>query len=167
MRKSAIVLLSIVSLLAGGCGMFRKATPEPVTGNPIQRNTVQGEGMTLTVELPTRRLEAGRDVNLRIIARSTSESPIAFQSPTLALYTARIYRMSANGWSQIDQFPQADMNVRKDWTLLPGQIVKYDQIIRAGRDWPMDETLRMVVELNGGPVLKCPIAVSATAGKQD
>jgi cell wall assembly regulator SMI1 len=55
------------------------------------------------------------------------------------------------------------MSVRKTWKLQPGQSVKYSQIITVGRDWPMDEALKMVVELVGAPDLKCPMIISATA----
>jgi len=160
MRKPAIAVLLTVSLLAGGCGLFRKRS-EPVTS--IQTNTVEGDSMALTIEIPKWRFTVGENIKLRIIARNTGDRDISFESPTSALYKVTLYRMTPMGWRWVNQYPQAAMKVKKTWTLQPDQTVKYNQIIPVGRDWPMDEGLKMVVELVGGPDLKCPMIISATA----
>jgi hypothetical protein len=162
MRKSAIVLLLAVSLLVGGCGLFGK---KPAPMSPIETNCVECESMSVTIELPKRRFSVGENINLRIIARNTGDQNIAFTSDTTALYKVTIFRMTALGWRWVNQYPQAAMKVEKKWTLQSGQTVKYNQVIPVGRDWPMDEALKMVVELEGGPELKCPMIISATADR--
>ncbi|MDP6636135.1 MAG: hypothetical protein QGG42_14640 [Phycisphaerae bacterium] len=165
MRKPAIVLLLAVSLLVGACGKFslfgRPAKP-PVSES-IETNTVKNGPLALTIELPKRRFAAGEDISLRIIAHNTGKQAIAFESSTSALYKVTLYRMTSSGWRWVNQYPQSVMSVRKTWKLQPGQSVKYSQIITVGRDWPMDEALKMVVELVGAPDLKCPMIISATA----
>jgi hypothetical protein len=163
MKKSAIVLMLAALLIVSGCGLFRKA---PVTlGSPPETSTAIAPSMTLTIEIPKRKYTPGEDINLRLIARNTSDKPIAFVSPTSALYRVRLLRHTPLGWRWINQYPQAAMKIKKTWTLQPGQSVKYNQIIPVGRDWPMDEPLRMVAELVGGPELKCKMVIWAVEKK--
>ena len=160
MKKSVIAGMLAVSLLVGGCGFFRKPA-RPVAAT--ETNTVEGNGMALTIELPKRFFTPGEDINLRIIARNTSAQAIAFKSPTSALYKVTIFRKTPLGWRWVNQYPQAAMKFEKTWTLQPDQTVRYNQIIPVGRDWPMDEALKLVAELVGGPELKCPMIIEATA----
>ena len=164
MRQSAIVVLLSASLLLGGCGLFRKSAVES-TGSvaAVETNTVEGGGMALTIELPKRCFISGENINIRIIARNTGDKAIIFENPTSALYKVTLFRMTSAGWRWANQYPQAAMTVRSTWTLLPGQTVRYNQVIPVERDWPMGEPLRLVAELVGGPDLKCPMIVSATA----
>ena len=161
MRKSAIALLLAASLLVSGCGFFRKT---PASSVPtMETNSVKGDSMTLTIELPKRNFTPGENINLRIIARNTSDKTITFKSPTSALYKVQIFHKPAMGWRWVNQYPQAAMKITKTWSLQPGQSIKYNQFIPVGRDWPMDEALKLVVELEGGPDLQCPMIIYATA----
>lgn len=160
MRKHAIVILLAASMIVGGCGWFGRSA-KPI--GTIQTNSVEGNGMALTIELPKRFFVAGEDVRIRIIARNTSKEPIAFEVPTSGLYKVTILRNTHMGWRWVNQYPQAAMKVKSDWTLQPGQTVKFNQVIPVGRDWPMGEPLKLVAELVGGPELKCPMIVEATA----
>jgi hypothetical protein len=159
MKKHAIVILLSVSLLVCGCGFFRKPA-QPV--GTIQTNTVEGGGMTLTVELPKRHYVPGENINIRIIARNTGDQTLVFESTTSALYKVTIFRDTPLGWRWVNQYPQAMMKVLTTRELQPGMSVKYDQVIPAGRDWPTSEPLQLVAELAGAPDVKCPIIISVT-----
>lgn len=148
------------TLFVGGCGLFGKPA-KPIS--TIETNTVEGGGMSLTIELPKRHFAAGENINIRIIAQNTGTETLVFKSPTTALYKVTIFRMTPMGWRWANQYPQASMKVSSDWELQPGKNVKYNQVIPVGRDWPMDEPLRLVAELVGAPNVKCPMIISATA----
>jgi hypothetical protein len=168
MTKYATPLLTIVLLVTAGCRYFTKppaaapAAPKPAFST-IETNSIKNESMTLKIQMPKRRYTAGQNIHLGIIAINTGQKPLVFRSPTTALYKVTIYRMTSSGWRWINQYPQDVLKVSRTWTLQPGKRIKYNQIIPVMRDWPMDEALRLVVELEGGPDLKCPIIVSATA----
>ena len=168
MRTSAVAVLIAVLLLAGGCGMTGEPTPapiEPVPGVQRETNAVTGDSLALSVELTKRLFVVGENINLRIIARNTGEKKMAFASPTSAVYKVTIYRMASNGWRWVNQYPQTAMNVETAWDLPPGETVQHNQVIPVERDWPLEEPLKLVVELIGAPKVKCPIIISATAGK--
>ncbi|MBT3199585.1 MAG: hypothetical protein HN350_06675 [Phycisphaerales bacterium] len=169
MRKSVIAVLLTSIVLIGGCGIFAPKSDTSADSAPaaMESNSVQGDSMILTIEIPKRRYQLGECIDLRITATNTSQEPIVFRSPTTAGYKVTIYRMTAAGWRWVNQYPQAAMQVKKVWTLQAAQSVKYNQSIPVMRDWPMDEALRMVVELDGGPDVKCPMIISASAKIQD
>jgi len=167
MRKPAIVLLLSASLFVGGCALLRGPAKPAAPAAPIETNTVEGGGVALTIELPKRHFTAGESINLRIIARNTGEKVIVFESHTSALYKVTIYRMTPAGWRWVNRYPQAAMKLRTTWKLQPGQIVRYNQVVPVGRDWPVGEPLRLVAELVGAPELRCPMIISATAKPQD
>jgi len=167
MRKPAILLWLCVSMLGSGCGFLRGPAQPTVPAAPIETNTVEGEGMSLTIELPKRHFTTGENINIRIIAHNTGEKAIVFESHTSSLYKVTIYRMTSAGWRWVNQYPQAAMKLRTTWKLQPGQTVRYNQVVPVGRDWPMGEPLRLVAELAGAPEVKCPMIISATAKARD
>lgn len=163
MKKSVIVLLLSASMLPGGCALFRGSVEPDKPAVAVETNTVEGAGMTLTIELPKRRFTHGENINIRIVARNTGEKVIVFESPTSALYKVTIFRRTHAGWRWVNQYPQAAMKVRTTWKLQPGQTARYHQVVPVGRDWPMGEPLKLVAELVGAPDLKCPMIIEAIA----
>jgi hypothetical protein len=167
MRICVCMLLAGALLMSPGCGIFGPATvtpppkPAPVVANDA--NSVQNDLLKLKLEIPKRSFVVGEDIRLAIIATNIGARPLVFIHPTSAVYSAVLYRHAPEGWVRVREYPQGVLRMYKTWTLAPGRTVKYDQVIPVSRDWPMDETLKLVVALEGGPDLKCPITFSASA----
>ncbi len=167
MRICVWVLLAGALFVSSGCGIFQPATvtpppdPEPVV--VADANSVQNDSLKLKLEIPKRSFVVGEDIPLSIIATTIGTEPLVFVHPSSAVYSAVLYRHAPRGWVRVQEYPRGALRMHKTWTLEPGRTVKYDQVIHVSRDWPMDETLRLVVALEGGPDLKCPITFSASA----
>jgi len=172
MRTIACVLMSAALSLSVGCGILAPSKPvvrnQPAAAlDAPDTNSVHSDSMKLAIEIPERRFVVGENIPLTIIATNIGAKTLTFISPSSALYRAVVYREAPNGWERVAEYPSSDISVRRTWTLKAGQTVKYDRVIPVARDWPVDEPLKLVVELRGAPDLKCPMIISATAGKQD
>jgi len=167
MRICVCMLLTGALLMSPGCGIFTQpATTSPPASAPVvvnDANSVQDDSLKLKLEIPKRSFVVDEDIRLAIIATNIGAKPLVFVHPTSAVYSAVLYRHAPEGWVRVKEYPQGVLRLRKTWTLAPGRTVKYDQVIPVSRDWPMDETLKLVVALEGGPELKCPITFSASA----
>jgi len=157
MKISTVLLVPVVLLVVGGCAWFEP--PEP-PAKPAEIHTTTTDGIELTVELPRRYFTAGQTINVRITARNVSTKAIEFESPSNALHRVTIWRRSSAGWRWVNSYPQAVMKVKRSWRLLPGQTVKYNQIVPVDRDWPVGELLRLTAELIGGPEARCSMMIA-------
>jgi len=164
MKKSTVALVPAVLLLVGGCAWFQKPAKPPIG---VERHTTTTDGLALTIELPRRSFTAGEAIDVRIIARNVGVRAMEFETSTNALHRVTVWRKTGLDWRWVNSYPKSTMKVKRSWRLLPGQTVKYNQVVPVERDWPVDEPLRLVAELIGGPDARCPMIIEVIPATQD
>ena len=162
--KSTAAMVSVL-LAAAGCHYFLPPT-EPQIGQVPERNSVRSGGLELTVELAKRRFTVGETFTVQITARNLTEHSMKFAADSDALHRVRILQKDRMAWRQIRTYPESVMKARRHWVLPAGKTAGFTRRVQVRRDWPVDEPLRLTVELTGRPDVTCAIIVSVAPTRQ-
>jgi hypothetical protein len=148
--RIAIVAAPALALLAL-VGCQQPPPPAPVIPGDIFAAPVAADGLVVAMALPDRTLVRGQRVPVTVTARNTGAKPITVVTDSSAAVYVTLGRRTLAGWEDIRRFPENTITENLVWTLAPGQSRSFTLTFNIGADWPSNEPLRLIAQLNGRP----------------
>lgn len=152
MKKALTVLVMTALLGAIGC-----ATKDTLDGPRL--HSASNRGLTVELELPKYSFYRGEAIDLKVVARNESDGDMVIQAASGALAQVTLHRRAIDIWEQIKTYPDSAMVVSRGWTLKRGESRTFPLNIVVAPDWPTNEALRLVGEINGRPDVKPAAAI--------
>ena len=153
--KTAAKIAVLVAVLLSGCPAEQTSPRAPALRVRDLGVTSKAEdGLTLTLELPRRRFVAGDRFRIRLTAHNASDRVIKIPAGPGAPIKVRIWRRTWDQWDEIKTYPQAAQRTTNPWRLAPAAKQNFEMLLTVEPDWPTQDTLGVVAELNGRPDLQ-------------
>lgn len=145
MRIASTALMTIILLGTMGCSQ----QPDPLDGPRLL--TASYRGLTVELELPKYSFYRGEAIPLRVTAINDSGADMVIQAATGALAQVTLHRRVIDVWEQIKTYPDSAMIEVRGWSLKAGESRTFPLNIVVAPDWPTNEPLRLVGQINGRP----------------
>jgi hypothetical protein len=116
-------------------------------------------GLTLSVQAPTRSYTTGQTAPLTITALNTTHRDMTILAPDGALAYVALVRKTRLGPETLKRYPQSSLQVRTPWVLPAGKSREFRMEMTIGPDWPTGEPLSLRAELNGVPGLQAGLTI--------
>ncbi len=164
-RASQIVLPAVLAaaLLSGCPGQSPQPTTQPRQAASRPATGTAREDMALSLELPKRQFTMGEKFKIRLTARNISNRTIRIPVSPGAPIKIRIWRRVAMGWDEIRTYPQAAQLTTHPWQLKPGQERSFEMVLTVEPDWPTQDRVAVIAELNGRPDLRARDTITITS----
>lgn len=140
MRRANLLLALLVVAGAGGCA---SVGPQPIG------NTVEIDGLAVTVEVPKRQLQVGQQFRVLVTVENRTKEAMRIPAASGAPYYIRIWRHTGLAWEEVKRYPEAVTMIMSPWTLEGKSTRTFAPILTVAPDWPTNELLRITAELNG------------------
>jgi hypothetical protein len=144
--KSAFFVTAcvILPLLLVGCQPVKVVTDGSFVSN---------DSIELGLAVARRTFGIGDAFDVTVRARNISKQPITIRARSGAPVYLHVNRFSAMGEDEFKTFPEAATMVMSAWTIQPGEERTFVLTLTVEADWPRNETLKLIAELNGYPGL--------------
>ncbi len=137
------LLVIFLGVVAGaGCNGSPVGTARP-------GQTVEMDGLEISLEVPKRNLVGGERFNVLITARNKTDEPMEISARSGAPVFVRVFRYTGLTWREVKHYPQAAIMVMSPWTLPARGQRTFAMNLTVEPDWPTGELLRITGELNG------------------
>lgn len=140
MRTTLLLLLGVGIL--SGC-----PAPPDRTGPAV--NTVERDGLEVSLSVPKRTFRVGESFRATVTARNTTGDPIHIVARSGAKVHIRVQRHGEFGWEEVLEYPQAAVMMINPWTLPGRKAETFTLNLKVEPNWPTGEPLRLVAVLNG------------------
>ena len=153
--KAVVVVMLFVVVGLGGC--------MGPAGGPAQNsrviNSVESDGLVVTIELPKRVFAVGEEFAVGVTARNITSRPIIINSASGAPIYARLLRHTGLNWEQVKRYPKTETMLMNAWRIEPGSQRSFVLTLTVEPDWPTGELLRLTAEVNGISDLSAGVAL--------
>ncbi len=160
-RASQIVVpAALAAALLSGC------PPEPTrpTTQPgLPATSTAEEHAAVRLELPGRHFAVGDQFKIRLTVSNPSSRTIKIPAGPGAPIKVRIWRHTGMGWDEIKIYPQAAELTTRAWQLAPGAKRSFEMLLTVEPDWPTQDPVAVVAELNGRPDLQALRIIKVTS----
>lgn len=154
---SIVLPLAVLSLLAG-C-----QTPPLAAGDNAA--VVCSDTLQMSMQLGARTFTVGQTLPVTIKVRNVSGSPVTIQAKSGAPVYIHLSRRLPLFEEEFKTYPEASSMVMDLWTLMPGETRTFDLTLPVEADWPKNEPIHLVGELNGVTGLSPAIVVTVVSAK--
>ena len=134
------LLLAATVALAGCEG--QKVAPRPA-------NSVEINGLAVTIDVPNRSFTVGEQFKVTVTAHNTTKQPMRIPAGSGAPVYVRLWRYTGLAWEEVKRYPESAVMIMRPWSLAPGQKRTFAMQLAVEPDWPTGEVLRITAELNG------------------
>ena len=141
MSIAKLSVAAAIVAIAAGCG------PQKIDATPV--NTVEVDGLSVSLELPDRQFRTGQQARAVVVARNLTDRPIPIDARTGAPVYIRILRFTGISWEDVKRYPEAATMVMSPWTLDAGAQRTFVMNLTVEPDWPTGEIIRITAGLNG------------------
>jgi hypothetical protein len=149
MTRNILAASMLAAMVLAGCN--GDGSDKIMTG-PV--NAVEADGLGATLTIPTRNYRIGDKVPASITVTNTTDEPATIRATTGAPIYLHVERWTGLAWEPVLTFPEAAIMVMSPWTLKPGASRTFEMTLTVEPDWPTNEMLRLVAEVNGRPQLR-------------
>lgn len=142
LMKSAILVMACATLplLLAGCQQAKVVT---------DGSFFSDDSMEMSLEVARRTFSVGETFDVAIRARNISRQPITIRARSGAPVYLHVNRFTALGEDEFKTFPRAATMVMSAWTIQPGEERTFVLTLAVEADWPRNEPLKLIAELNG------------------
>lgn len=164
-RASQIVVsAALAAALLSGCPPEpTRPTTQPVQATSVPTTSPAKEDAVVRLELPGRHFAVGDQFKIRLIVSNPSRGTIKIPAGPGAPIKVRIWRYTSMGWDEIKIYPQAAELTTLTWQLAPGATRSFEMLLTVEPDWPTQDPVAVVAELNGRPDLQAMGIIKVTS----
>jgi len=154
MRTVCVLMLLGGVALASGC-----ARQEMQTGPAGLVDTVERDGLAVTIESSQPTVRAGEELRLVVTVRNTTRRAVRIDARSGAPVYLRLWRNAGLYWNQVKRYPEAATMILSPWSLPARQQRQFVLALPVEPDWPTGESLKITAEINGRPELEPSVRV--------
>ena len=161
MKRIAIALCAVALLAATGC-----PPPQQRLGGPYG-HVASSRGLEVELVVPKYTFYRGEKLPLVVVVRNTSADDILIRADSGALVQVTLWRRAAGAWEQVKRYPESALVVAKRWRLPAGETRRFPMNLEVAPEWPTNEPLRLVGEVNGRPDVRPTAMIDVYPTGQD
>ncbi len=159
-----VVSAALAAALLSGCPPEpTRPTMQPGQAVGAAATSTAKEHAAVTLELPGRHFAVGDQFKIRFTVSNPSSRTIKIPAGPGAPIKVRIWRHTGTDWDEIKTYPQAAVLTTRPWQLAPGAKRSFEMLLTVEPDWPTQDPVAVVAELNGRPDLQAMGIIKVTS----